>query len=540
MVKIGGVSRSKISKKKEDILEEQRESSSKNKNLNPFEQWGVKMEVTPVVEDTEVYEGNKNLSTSILDKYFPTGDGELIGLDGSYWNLKQWWENKLEDNKEGLPFLLFGNTGSGKTCLYKYFVKQQNVNFFLYNSFFGLMSKKDCMFKFKSFLQSGKKDTSEFFSLLNLNAGPTKEVLLVIDEVQNILNDSISSTDLIDLLILSTGETKKTKFKGKLIWELFLKSKKGAGIERLPKFKILLISSDGLGNKLQEIKKYCWPHWIPTIPLTESKPWLAKICKKEKIKASSPVLEKIVKFCKNDKRLMLNTLSYLGIDSKISIKTIDTVLKCLKKDEDISVWNFTERLFDDIEPPTADEIENAWSTDGYILESMMWENYVDYGDDLERLSQVADSLSISDCYHNNLYTGNGYESITHCWMGLMREHYHARTDSKKNRCKLRSSYINTAWHSQIIHQKNLDQLRSVVFDVTLDEINFIKYFIQNLIANDSKSLSINEEKVLTYIFGRGWDIEHLERMHKHWNINNKKRVRGFSQKVINKLNSVKK
>ena len=92
----------------------------------------------------------------------------------------------------------------------------------------------------------------------------------------------------------------------------------------------------------------------------------------------------------------------------------------MKKDEDISIWEFTEQLFDNIDPPAIDKIYQAWGTDGYILESMMWENYLDYADDIERVAQAADSFSHSSCYHNTIYTGGEYESDFHCGLGLVK------------------------------------------------------------------------------------------------------------------------
>jgi hypothetical protein len=540
MVKIGGKSFSKVSKRKTknnveiDKEEQEKLIESFKEKLNPFENWGVKIDVSPSNIDDGGFDHkkfNKNLSTSLLDKYFPKKHNDLIGLDSSLYNLEQWFKGNHEDSDK--PFLVLGPIGCGKSTLIKYFLNANKLSYFFYNLYYGQMTKKDIMFKFKNYLQHGNYDKDSFWCK-NEKKG---EKLLVIDELQTVLSDTIGILDIYDIVLLSTGVTAKQKFKGKFVYDTFIKEKKN--IDVLTKFKIIFISADGKGNKLQELKRMCFCQWIPTpIPESESLSWLTHITKQENIKSTKEDLKKIISFCKNDKRLMINSLSFLKINDN-KIINIDNVLSCLKKDEDVSIWEFTDRLFDNIDPPTHDEIYQAWSTDGYILESMMWENYIDYGNDIEKLAQTADSMSMSDCYHQTIYNGVEYDSEIHCSIGLLREHYFARSDVKYNRCKLRTSYLNTAWHSQSSLDRNFSALQIKKYDVTFEEIITIKQFLHIFIKDDSKTIPEAHVSFMKGLLYRGWDIEDFERMHKHWNINNTKRVRGFSQKVINKINKIK-
>ena len=83
-------------------------------------------------------------------------------------------------------------------------------------------------------------------------------------------------------------------------------------------------------------------------------------------------------------------------------------------------------------------------------------------------------------------------------------------------------------------------LKEVVYDVNIDEIYLIKLFLKLFIKDDSKVIPQPHVDFMKRLLKRGWDIPDFERMHKHWDINKTKRIRGFSQKIINKINEIKK
>ena len=163
MVKIGGKA-SKISKrrvsnenKKSDIILKPATSEDKlvedvKTKLNPFESWGIKIDVNEPVVGAKTNENfNKNISTSLLDKYWPKIKSDLVGLTTSLSNLDYWFNEKHEDSNN--PFLVLGPIGCGKSTLITYFLKSNNFPYFLYNTYFGHMTKKDILYKFKNYLQ---------------------------------------------------------------------------------------------------------------------------------------------------------------------------------------------------------------------------------------------------------------------------------------------------------------------------------------------------------------------------------------------------
>jgi hypothetical protein len=90
---------------------------------------------------------------------------------------------------------------------------------------------------------------------------------------------------------------------------------------------VIIISADSKGSKLSDLKKSNEVYYINEIPVGSIKAWV-----KKKFEIPESNLLEIIKKCKSDIRLLLNTLAFFKTN-----KMVDTFMETFYKDEDINV-----------------------------------------------------------------------------------------------------------------------------------------------------------------------------------------------------------
>jgi hypothetical protein len=388
----------------------------------------------------------------------PQTTKELIGLENCHYTLKKWYK------PDAKLLLIIGPTGCGKTKLIELFCKENDIL---------LHSVKVSESKTKKDIL---KDI-ETFKGYNINFFTNKfsKKLVLIDEYQNGQNE---------LCISDINEI------------------------TLP---VVVISSDSKGSKLSELKKNNEVYYINEIPFYQLKSWIntfAKDLPEEKI-------NKLIKNSKSDKRLILNTVNFLKKSDNISFNPND-----FYKDTDINVFEYINNLFDNVEPPEISEMFRIYETDGYLLASLIQENYLDYNNSIDNIAKSAESISLGETIFSDTYESNkSFLPEYHFISSMAIPSYYSRNDYKTNKCTIRTSTINNRFNIYLNNKKILDRINlNEERVINIEEFYYIKKFISRDIIK-SKVLTENQLGFLKNVMGT-WKtskIEKLELIYKHLN-----------------------
>lgn len=427
-----------------------------NLNLNPFE--SIQSSENPV-------------ECSQLQQQSELKIKDLVGLESTHYLLKNWY---TQDPKK--HFLLIGPTGCGKTTLVELFCKENNILLFTTKVTENVKTKKDLLKELMLF-KCYSNDSNAFFNDRNATCVKNKKMILI-DEYQNGQNDLLSITDIVGLDF---------------------------------SIPVIIISSDSKGSKLSELKKVCETYYINEIGFQPIKTWISMFIKDHKIKINEKDLDKLIRSCKSDKRLLINNvLFYTGT------KSIDNFYK----DEDLNIFEYINKVFDNIEPVETNEVFKVHESDGYLLGNLVHENYLDYNDDIDAIARSAEAISYGDIIFSDTFESNKtFIEYAHCVNSILIPSYYSRSDYKKNKVPIRSSTINNRYNILLNNGKIINKINeSEFYEKSIYEIFFIKKFInQELIK--SKTHTIHQTDYLGNIVNsfRSEDkIDKLELIYKHF------------------------
>jgi ABC-type iron transport system FetAB ATPase subunit len=429
---------------------------------------------------------------------------ELIGLNNSEYVIKKWYTDSLKELTKLL--LIIGPIGCGKTTLIENICISLDIEVLKVND--SIKPKKDLLREIIIFTQHS------YYS-------KNQNKLIFIDEYQNSMTDTLSITDISNLLNIRNHESLNKKDLKDLSNLFDIDAKLIIDLKLPP---ILIISSDSKGSKLSELKKNSEIHYINEIPKSIVKPWIKKIINFE-IKES--LLDYLINKCKSDIRLLLNTINFVKtVDSP---ESIDFFISSFYKDEDVNLFQFTEALFDKIDPIDISDIFKVYDTDGYLLANLVHENYIDYNCDIENIANSIDSISMGDTVFAELYDSTkNFNPEIHCVYSLYGPSVFSRSDVKKNKVPTRTSINNNRFNIYLNNKKIIDKIVSSQETNTtkfgIDDIYFIKKFITNELVK-SKTFNKNQADFLRNILGMFVSenetskskIDKLELIYKHFN-----------------------
>jgi len=466
---------SKTSKKELVLPPEQNDSLLFKTGINNYE-------FQELIQDNEV----------ISDKLVPTKCNEIVGFEKFEYYFKNWYSESLNNlNKSFL--MVIGPTGCGKSTFIDLFCKEHSINVYTVKQNEFIKTKVQLLSDIINFIQSVKFHCVKQF-----------DKLILIDEYSNGTNDIFSISDIQNLSNLrkcsKLTQTAKTEiikfFNGTNL------SKENIFKLRLP--PVVIISADSKGSKISELKKTLDVYYIQEIPtgivLDFTKTVAAHFGFKNEL-----LVTKITNICKSDKRLIINTLSYLSKESDPGPgpDKIELFIESFYKDEDINIYDFVTRLFDNIEPIDLLDIYKTYHNDGYIISNLVHENYLDYSDDINSLASAIDSISYADTI--NLYEQSMLiNPEIHCIYSLHIPSYYARSDIKNsNGTKgiTRTSMINNKYNTYLNNKKTIDKINNNLIDLlSLDEIYCFKKFVNDTVK--IKDFSDNQNSFIMSILSR--------------------------------------
>jgi ABC-type iron transport system FetAB ATPase subunit len=465
--------------KKDQLILKSKTSKFEQRELNPF------------LDEKSPFD-NSNRACNTKTKV------ELIGLSNSEYVIKKWYSESLKNLTKIL--LIIGPVGCGKTTLVENICIDLEIEVLKIND--SIKCKKDLLREIISFTQ-------------HLYYSKNQNKLLFIDEYQNSPTDTLSITDISNLLsIRNSNSLNKKELKD--LSNLF-----GIDIKLISELKlppILIISSDSKGSKLSELKKNCEIHYINEIPKNVIQIWI-KTQNSDLIKDS--LLDYLLSKCKSDIRLLLNTLHF--VKRSESSESIDFFINSFYKDQDTNLFEFIESLFDNIEPIDISDIFKIYDTDGYLLSNLVHENYIDYNSDIENVANSIESISFGDTVFSELYDSTKiFIPEIHCIYSLYIPSLYSRSDVKKNKVPVRTSLNNNRFNIYLNNKKIIEKIvSSQDINTTkfgIDDIYFIKKFITNELVK-TKIFNKNQNDFLRNILGMfsSDKIEKLELFYKHFN-----------------------
>jgi len=430
----------------------------------------------------------------------------IVGFENFEYYFKNWYYNCLDF------LMVIGPTGCGKSTFIDLFCKEHSIGLYTLKQSEFIKTKQQLLSDIVNFIEySVFRKNDSFFNGNDNNFG-NQSKLILIDEYSNGPNDIFSISDIQCLLTLRKGSKISPTSTTDLI-----KFFNGTNISKENIFKlkippVVIISADSKGSKISELKKSLDVYYIQEIPRGLILDFTKNVAKKLGIN-NDKLITKISNVCKSDKRLIINSLSYLskesgylskesgylskepGSDSKI-MSFIDSFYK----DEEINIYDFVNKLFDNIEPINLLEIYKNYHNDGYIISNLVHENYLDYSNDINSLANAIDSISYADTI--NLYEHSMLlNPEIHCIYSLHIPSYYARSDIKNNKCSVRTSMISNKFNTYLNNIKVINKINDNLLNIlTIDEIYCFKKFI-NDVAKE-KDLKPNQSDFLKSILSK--------------------------------------
>ena len=167
---------------------------------------------------------------------------------------------------------------------------------------------------------------------------------------------------------------------------------------------------DLIAKATSEGAKAAWAHkWrAQRVLRPEAFAGLVHITKKEHMKVNQQKLERICRHSQGD----IRRLTYLLQESKYNPnKDVDEVF--VKKEMYSGLYNVVERLLDDYNNMTLDEICSNFNCDRNLISLMIQENYISRQIDFnkcETLHSIADCISLGDLIASTTYNGNTWNN----------------------------------------------------------------------------------------------------------------------------------
>ena len=474
------------------------------KSLNPF--------------NSDHFEEIVNKDT--LKDTFTTKD--IVGLENCCYVLNKWYNESLLDLNSKL-LLIIGPTGCGKTLLVETYCKEENISLYTVK-FNSVKTKKEMLKDIFNFIEY---NSCSFFS----KSENQERKLILIDEYQNGQNDLLSISDINNFMGLRTNAKSKDL-------QTFVSGI--VNINSIPKIPpILIIGNNSKGTKLSDLKKSSEVYYINELNL---KPWMTKIVKTKGITISDSDLNLMISKCKSDKRLFLNITDFLKNNVKGNLTNF---INSFYKDEDINHFEFTNKLFDNIEPITTKEIFAVYETDGFLISNLVHENYIDFNKDIHQLAISADSISYGETIYSDTFESTkSFSPGSHCTQALYFPSFYSRSDVKNNKCQLRASVINNRYNIYLNNKKIIDKINNGERNIlAIEDILFIKKFLNSELVK-SKTFTEQQTDYLKSILGtfKFNKLEKLELIYKHFSefkdITKEPKIKNFTIKFKEKMNKI--
>jgi GTPase SAR1 family protein len=456
--------------------------SKPERNLSPFS--GILL--PEINQKTEI-----NLSTK-----------DLVGLENCCYVLNDWYRNGNEK-----ILVIIGPTGCGKTTLVNSYCIENSIELYTVKCSETIKSKKDLLRDIFSFVEY---NSSNFFVKRN----STQKKLILIDEYQNGQTDILGISDIQNLNLLRTPESRS---ENKKELKLFLNDLDCP--YTMP--PIILISSDSRGSKLSELKKSGVVYYINEIPFNTISTWVA---------SSFPHLNKdlitdIVKLCRSDKRLILNNINFTGLN-----KTNFTFFK----DTETSNFDFLNGIFEN-KLLDFNEIFKVYETDGFMISNIVHENYLEYSNDIHKAADSAESISLGETFFSNTYeSSKSFIPEVHCLHSICMPSYYSRSD-RVNKSP-RTSCINNRYNIYLNNMKIMDRINHHDNSLTIFDVLYIKKFLNQGLVK-SKQLNEHQELFLKSLCATLKTPEKLELLYKHFSDFSSKEIKtkNFTIKFKDKL-----
>ena len=476
---------------------ESKSSKKREVNLNPFSS-NFENELLPLKNDNICQELNLK---------------DIVGLENCSYVLNEWYTKE-----KSKMLLIIGPVGCGKTSLVEIYCKENSIQLYNVRQSETIKTKKELLRDLICFIQYSS--TSFFIK----NSSTTKKLILI-DEYQNGQLDLLSISDINNLFLFKND---KLKEENKKELSTFFNDINLDFI--LP--PILIISADSKGSKLSELKKIHTVFYINEIPDN-----LMRTLNTFDIPEN--ILTEIIRKCKSDKRLFLNTLNFLKLNKN---NDFTEFIDSFYKDIDVNIFEFIHLLFDNLEPINLDDIFKTYDTDGFLLSNLVFENYLDYNQDINSVANSAEAISIGETIFSDTFeSSKSFIPDAHCINSLCIPSYYSRTD-KPNK-NIRSCCINNRYNIYLNNKKIISKINNGnvnYFDIT--DIYFIKKFLnQDLIKN--KIHNFHQENYIKNILGslknikEDKSLEKLELIYKHFSEFNEKdlKTKNFTLKFKEKL-----
>jgi len=425
---------------------------------------------------------------SVIPETQPTEElklKDLIGLENCAYVLNEWYNNSKK------VLLIVGPVGCGKTTLVELYCKENSIHLYNVRSSDTIKTKKELL---KDIISFSQYSSTSFFKKESCKK------LILIDEYQNGQGDLLSITDINNLLLLRTKEENKKELSS------FLNGVCDFNTQiTLP--SILIISSDSKGSKLSDIKKTQEVYYINEIPFNTIKQWVNTL-----YDIDSELLTEIIKKCKSDKRLILNTLEFLNQNTEADPITF---IESFYKDIDINIFDCINLLFD-TSFLSINDIFKIYDTDGFLLSNMVFENYLDYSNDIHKVAKASEAISFGETVFSDTYESNKtFIPDAHCVNSLCIPRHYLQSDiPNKN---LRTCCINNRYNIYLNNKKILTKINeNKTSKLSLFDVFDIKMFLnQSLIK--TKTLNALQEKYLKGILlSLNNSPEKLELIYKHF------------------------
>ena len=419
---------------------------------------------------------------------------EIVGFENFEYYFRNWYSNSINF------LMVIGPTGCGKSTFIELFCKENSVNLYTVKQNEFIKTKTQLLSDIINFIEYTGTSGNSFFNQDTTGMIPINKLILI-DEYSNTTNDIFSISDIHNLLALRKGSKLTQTAKTDLI-----KFFNGTNIskENIIKLKIppvVIISADSKGSKISELKKSLDVYYIQEIPRGLILDFTKTVAAHFGFK-NDQLVTKITTICKSDKRLIINTLSYLskesGYLSKESgsnnddKKKLELFIDTFYKDEDVNIYDFVHKLFDNVEPIDLLDIYKTYHNDGYIISNLVHENYLDYSSDIDNLANAIDSISYADTI--NLYEHSMLlNPEIHCIYSLHIPSYHARSDVKNNKGNVRTSMISNKYNTYLNNKKTIDKINNNLINLlSIDEIYSFKKFL-NVVTKAKETTSVQND-----------------------------------------------
>ena len=450
------------------------------KNISSLSSKKKIMDLNPFLDIVnEINSNEKSLNEIVSNEIVSNKNGlnctkDIIGLENCNYVLNEWYNNSINDLSSKF-LLIIGPTGCGKTSLVELYCKENDITLYKITSE-NIKTKKDLI-----------KDISLFceFNFFKVNS----KKLILIDEYQNGQSDLLSITDILNLYSLRNGT-------------MSLKEKKEHfSFKFLP--PILIISSDSKGSKLSDLKKSTNVYYINEIPSNLIKTWISKIVNY----LTEPELNKLIKKCKSDKRLLLNTLEFCKVEKTTKSNNF---INSFYKDFDINFFEFIAFLFEN-EPKNLNELYKIYESDGFMISNLVHENYLDFAEDIDSIAKSAEALSYGEVIFSDTYeSSKSFLPEVHFINSICIPSYYSKSDrSSKN---IRTSCMNNRFNIFLNNKKLIDRIGISIFDIF-----HVKMFINHKLIKNKNITPLQEnymKSIITSLKENG--TEKFELIYKHF------------------------